>query len=335
MSRFSNPGEILSYSASSKQTGPEGFRILAPAVSYLPALIERWPALGDALGKAPPLIINTYPASLGQFTFGIFVDTYLSVQTGLRALQLAAKEGLSALLMGQPLFLAELLFRGFQQGISWPDSLILASGGYIMPLSLEKVLIQRFTAKSVNCLVLHCYGVAEVDAACLVALERNQKGEILYYPRDSEIQAEISQGRLFLGYQQAMQALQLWDTGDFAVRDDAALKITPSPARLDPSVLTNLESWSESDWERRTGYLAWREGPVCQLREGFLSETENELAHFIFAHENGFSWLGVCQHSCRINHATASFETVGLTGFSATGPIGSQLRVFLPFQRSG
>jgi hypothetical protein len=291
MSRLFNAGEILSYSASSNQAGPDGFRILAPAVSYLPALIERWPLLGDALGKQPPLIINTYPASLGQFTFGIFVDTYLSVQTGLRALQLAAREGQTALLMGQPLFLAELLFRGFQQGIPWPESLILACGGYVMPLSLENVLTQRLTAQSVNCLVLHCYGVAEVDAACLVALERNQQGEILYNPRNNEIQAKISQGRLFLGHHKPGKALQLWDTGDFAVRDDAALKITPCPARLAPSVIANLESWSESDWERRTGYLSGSQGSICQLREGFQPESEHESAHFLFAHESGFSWL--------------------------------------------
>lgn len=291
MSDLFNPGEILSYSASSNQSGPDGYRILAPAVSYLPALIERWPSLGAALGKAPPLIINTYPASLGQFPFGVFVDTYLSVQTGLRALQLAAREGQTALLMGQPLFLAELIFRGFQQGIPWPNSLIMACGGYVMPLSLEKVLIQRLIAESVDCLVLHCYGVAEVDAACLVALERNQQGEILYYPRNSEIQAEISQGRLFLGYHQPGQALHLWDTGDFAHREATALKIKPNPARLDPCVLKNLESWSESDWERRTGYLSGSQGNICQLREGVFPESEHEIAHFHFAHENGFSWL--------------------------------------------
>lgn len=286
-----SPGDILSYSASSKQSGPEGYRILSSSVSYLPDLIQRWPILGQALGTKIPMIINAYPASLGHFPFGIFVDTYLSVQTGLRALKLAAQEGLPALVMGQPLFLAELIFRGLQQKIDWPQSLILASGGYTLPQSLQAVLTQRMEALSVMCLFLHCYGLAEVDAACLVGVERNAQGDIIYHPRNQEIHTEVFQKKLFIGYEQAEQKMILWDTGDFAQFLESGLIIKSAMSRLDPIILNDLEGWSEQDWERRTGYLQWKEKPLYQLREGLMPQSENELSHYSFADKFSFSWL--------------------------------------------
>lgn len=39
------------------------------------------------------------------------------------------------------------------------------------------------------------------------------------------------------------------------------------------------------------------------------------------------SAIGVCQGSCRVNHATLLSKSVNLTGFRATVPIGCQLRV--------
>lgn len=70
-------------------------------------------------------------------------------------------------------------------------------------------------------------------------------------------------------------------------------------------------------------------------KSNYSDAKRNVRAYFRYSNIEYLMDVGVCQHSCRMNHAIASFKTVGLTGFSATGPTGSQLRVFLPFQRSG
>lgn len=96
-----NPGDILSYSAGSTQTGPDGYRIARRGggdngggrnVGLLGALAARWPDL-QSLAEAPLLFINAYPAYVGDFTQGVQVDTYLSPRTADRALALAAREG--------------------------------------------------------------------------------------------------------------------------------------------------------------------------------------------------------------------------------------------------
>jgi hypothetical protein len=52
------PGDILSYSAGSTQTGPEGFRKLASRTNIMAAVGARWPDVPEALGQGTVLLIN-------------------------------------------------------------------------------------------------------------------------------------------------------------------------------------------------------------------------------------------------------------------------------------
>ncbi len=113
------PGDMLSYSAGSTQTGPSGFRRLRPPAAsregkpsrgrMLDTAVGRWPELVEILGDGTILFINAYPASVGTFDFGITVDTYLSPRVLTRALQLGRVGGHSTILLGQPLFIADAL----------------------------------------------------------------------------------------------------------------------------------------------------------------------------------------------------------------------------------
>jgi hypothetical protein len=59
------PGDVLSYSAGSTRTGPEGFRKLRAGKSLLGQAAARWPELLTAPGSRPVLFINAYPATIG------------------------------------------------------------------------------------------------------------------------------------------------------------------------------------------------------------------------------------------------------------------------------
>ena len=101
--------DVLSYSAGSTQTGPEGFRKLRARPGLLQAAMRRWPDLTAQLGERTPMFINAYPASIGMSTEGISVDTYLSPRVMSRALQLAAAAAQPVILCGQSLQLNFLL----------------------------------------------------------------------------------------------------------------------------------------------------------------------------------------------------------------------------------
>ena len=45
------PGDVLSYSAGSTQTGPEGYRKLRARPGLLQAALKRWPDLAAPLGE--------------------------------------------------------------------------------------------------------------------------------------------------------------------------------------------------------------------------------------------------------------------------------------------
>lgn len=135
-----NPGDVLSYSAGSTQTGPFGFRKLRPSAErpdrvpsrgrMLDTAAQRWPELLEALGDGTILFINAYPASVGTFDFGITVDTYLSPRVLTRS---------PTILLGQPLFVADALLRHVAAGYPLPETLMLWVGGYALPRSLERM----------------------------------------------------------------------------------------------------------------------------------------------------------------------------------------------------
>jgi hypothetical protein len=52
-----------------------------------------------------------------------------------------------------------------------------------------------------------------------------------------------------------------------------------------------LESWSSQDWRRRTGYVSVGAATRIQLRRRVVKETPQELDHWDYAKQFGFSWL--------------------------------------------
>ncbi|MDO9452695.1 MAG: hypothetical protein Q7J29_07520 [Stagnimonas sp.] len=294
MSAF-NPGDMLSYSAGSTQTGPDGFRKINRAgLPLLGLLRQLFPAVYAPFGTRLPLVLNAYPASVGFPTDGVLVDCYLSFRTASRALQLAAREGLPVLILGQSLFIAELLRRHQSQGFAWPDALIALVGGYHTPLSLERAMQATVQSAGVSLGFVHGYGAAEVEAGMLLASERNAQGQLRYRARGADIHISTPGGRLHLALQNADGTLRSapFDSGDSARADSDGWIIENAGSRLSPAVLNALESWTAHDWSRRTGYLRSVDGTLhMQLREGALSDGTHELGFYAYAERFGMSWL--------------------------------------------
>jgi len=287
-----NAGDVLSYSSGSTQGGPWGFRRLRPQRDLLGACGRRWPVLLEALHGRTPIIINAYPAHLGRFDFGIFVDSYMSPRTVSRSLQLAALEKHPVVLMGQPLFLGEVVWRHVQAGHDLPESLIWASAGYSLPLSLQAMAEEACASRGCRLFVVQFYGTAEVDAGCLIAMDRNASGELVYHPSGPEVQVDLERSEVFLSLRSPDGELlvERFATGDCARPVDDGYVIW-NEDRANPVILDELESWSAEDWRRRTGYLRCGMDLCLQLREGVSPACESELDFWEFGGRFGFSWL--------------------------------------------
>jgi hypothetical protein len=288
-------GDLLSYSAGSTQTGPDGFRKVNRGGLSLTAIVRaNWPHLLAPFGNRTPLVINAYPATIGFPTDGVMVDCYLSPRTASRALQLAAREDMPVILMCQSLFLAELLFRHVAQNLPLPNAVMAIAGGYCTPHSLHAALTQLLAARGIPFTLLQGYGVAEVEAGMLWGVDYDAQGRVIYRPRGPDIHAGIIDGRLHLALKDAQGTLlgAPFDTGDDAVIAGNDILISNARSRLSPAVMQELESWDFDAWRRRTGYLGRSDGRLAfQLREGEGVQDEREVGHYLFGDRFGFSWL--------------------------------------------
>ncbi len=285
-------GDILAYSTGSAQTGPEGYRKLKGGNRILKALGNRWPDIIDALGVRPALFINAYPACIDTFQVGALVDTYLSPRALSRALQLGHVSNNPTVLLGQPLFLADALLRHLRAGRPMPKTLMLWVGGYSLPESLENMLRSILQPHVDTLHIIQFFGAAEVDACCLMARSRNRLGELIYYPREDVI-VELEDEELILSLSDlsGRPKTDPFYTGDAAHWSGSGLVIR-NLERLHPLVEDHLESWTEDQWKRRTGYVRREDRQLwIQLREGQFPNKSNELEHFTFAQRFGFSWL--------------------------------------------
>ncbi|MEM7587114.1 MAG: hypothetical protein AAF560_27240 [Acidobacteriota bacterium] len=287
------PSDVLSYSAGSTQTGPEGFRRVQPdRIGMLGTAEDRWPELAEAFDGRTTLFINAYPATLGRFTAGISVDTYLSPRVLTRALKLGKAAGHPVILVAQPLFLVDALMRHLEAGHPLPETLMLQVGGYVFPPTLERMLGELLRPHVERLFLVHYFGAAEVDAGVLMARERNADGELIYHPRP-DVDVAVDGGRLLLSLRAPDGSLIMhrFATGDLATPCGDGWVIH-NPRRLHPDVQRAMDGWSRSDWRRRTGYVR-RDGERIwiQLRQGESPRSAAELEHFEFARRFGFSWL--------------------------------------------
>ena len=126
----------------------------------------------------------------------------------------------------------------------------------------------------------------------MMARERDEKGELIYYPRE-DVVADVDGDKLVLSLKDADGniVMERFPTGDLAARHGDGFTIW-NPKRLHPLVHRAMESWSEENWKRRTGYVRREDEMIwIQLREGVTPQEPDELAHFDFANRFGFTWL--------------------------------------------
>ena len=286
-----NPGDVLSYSSGSHDRGPYGFRPLRSGRSFMPVVQQRWPHMLDGFADHTPMVINGYPASIGTFDFAVRVDTYLSHSTASRSLHLAAVEGMPVFLLGQPLYVADLLYKHISKNPQMPDTMVIGVGGYVMPQSLERALRDLCAPYCKRFGILQGYGVAEVDAGCMVAVERDAQGQLIYYPRD-DARVDIDGEKLLLSLSdgQGGWVIERFDTEDCAKPAGEGFVIW-NHDRLHPHVLKIMESWSSRDWERRTGYLYFGRELRFQLRKHVEPESAVEAEHYDYGKRYGQDWL--------------------------------------------
>lgn len=287
------PGDVLSYSSGSHNRGPHGFRVVREGGGILGVLNRKWPSVLAPIAGRTPIVINGYPANIGRYDFGVLVDSYLSLSTGSRALHLAHLENMPVLLLGQPLYVADLLFRHLSSNAVMPDTLIIGTGGYVMPKSLQTALTDLLAQHCKHVAAVHGYGVAEVDAGCLVGVDRNADAQVVYYPRDNFVGVDFEGEKLFLSLKNAAGEILMdrFDTGDFGKATDDGGFLIWNNDRLHPNVLKILESWSPEEWAQRTGYLYYGRELRFQVRRGKTPKGQIEADFHDYAKRYGHSWL--------------------------------------------
>lgn len=259
----------LSYAAGSTSLEPDGYRLIGQSDGQrLAQLKQIFPCLSGLIAPQS-LIINAYPAALGLQGFAPLVDTYLHAPTLIRSLRLAAREFRAVVFAAQPLVGADLLIKAINAGFELPTKMLWATGGYFFPQSLEDFIVGRLAEVGCETQILHCYGVAEIGHTCFAATQRFDSGLPMYRKVVPQVEVEVSPaGFLALSIQgrRIVTSDHIEQVGDhWLIRNGAS--------RLSPSVSSLLESWTNEDWNRRTGYLRSTEtGFAFQLRE----ETENQ-----------------------------------------------------------
>jgi|GEM_PF-1936972 len=283
------PGAVLSFSAGARGPRPDGYRVVAAQGGKLQRLLAHSPGARRLLTTAP-LVINAYPAPVERLDGAVLVDTYGRQSALSSALMLAARHGMPAVVIGMPVATAQLLTAHLDAGHEVPSAVVLLLGGHVTPRSLEGYLVSRLAAAGSEAMVAFLYGVAEIEAALLVATERDDGGAPIYHPLDGRWSPEVRDG--VLGFVAAPSREAWIATEERAVRRGGGVVVVNRPERLEPSVLSELESWDPARWRRRTGALAAvGDRFEAQLRPGVAVNGPDEVEHYEFARRHGFSWL--------------------------------------------
>lgn len=281
------PGAVLSYSAGRRGLNPYTFRIVRPAANKLQCALRFFPEIGSFLGDKPPLMVNCYPAVFGMFDGTVSVDTYVRPETFSRALLLACDQSRSVIMLAQPLVAMEFILLHERMNLSFPRNIVICVGGYVCPASLQSAMEQVTSRQGSAAAVMHAYGVAEIDAACLLGMKRSQDGGVIFHRASDEIVPVVKDGKLKLKCHDDPGSV-LFDTSDEATEVDGGIVIGPRNQK----VASELETWSTALWERRTGHIGFVHGRMeLQLRSHVTRPLKNERMFHRFAERHAFSWL--------------------------------------------
>lgn len=285
-------GDILSYSAGSQQTGPEGYRKQSVASAIFAETKKRWPGMMAKLGDKAPVVINAYPAFMGIIPEGITVDTYLNPRTFSRALYLAAKEETAAIIIGQPLYVAQLLYQHLDAAYPLPQRMHLWIGGYPLPQSLHRALTNLFQDRLDVFQIIEYFGSAEITAGAMMARDRDIFDRPIFHAR-KDVAVGLDEDMLML----ALTDSSGQNTTPFVATGDKAQQVGRgyliwNHDRFSPAILDLLECWDDADWQRCTGYVTKDDGNLwIQTREGQTPRGNSEIAFHDFAAHFEFSWL--------------------------------------------
>ncbi len=325
--------DVISYSANTTAKPGKfpynGYRVLKKRPSMLSEAALRYPdkfqqLIPDKEDLDCPLMINAYPAHIPPPSNVALVDTHLLVETASRALRLAAYRKRAAIILAQPLFMMEILLHHRKHSLEFPDNLVLFFGGYCPPTSLYRAIKKFFSDMEINVSYIVGYGVAEIDAGMFYAAEQIEENEEwLYYIR-SDVVCELVDcddegfGKMLL----SVGNMPLTDTGDIAKKVGDAYFIRSNPKKISPSVLELLNSWSEEDWERKTGNLSQSNGQLYfQLRKGQKAITDNELSFFRYAEQFDFCWQKKPQWNYSfVDSSKTNLDTVFFNQFHCLHP---------------
>jgi len=279
----------LAYAAGSTSLDPRGYRridMLMPR--RFDRLLESFPEVRNYL-NSESLIVSAYPAALGLAGIAPFVDTYLHPPTLFRSLRLAHIEKRPVLFASQPLAGADLLQRHCARNLELPSKILWANGGYVMPESLEDYVGRMLAQRGCKLQCLYSYGVAEIAHTCFAAMSRFDCGLPRFKEVATDVTATIDATTCELSLASIERTIA---TGDSATIVNGDWKIQSSAQRLAPTILAELESWTDKEWKRRTGYLeATPDRILFQLRADVRDvECEFELPFHEFWSRNDGSF---------------------------------------------
>jgi len=283
-------GDVISFSAGQDAGDPRKFRCIHNSgEDRLANVVCHFPKLASVL-QTVPMIVNCYPAALGAFPSAAICDTYVRQSAFSRALDLCDLEEQTAIILGQPLAVANLLFHHMVNQGTMPQNAIICVGGYYCPSSLEKFIQRILEELECSSQFFHAYGMAEVDFAIFVGERVLPHGRVsyihvaphvLYQTNGNELQLRRIDDDVFHG------------TGDHGEFDENGRLAIRSGRRLDSRIVELLESWTQEDWERKTGYLRCLpdESLRFQLRKGVTTSSVSEVKFGAFQDEFEGSFL--------------------------------------------
>ncbi len=277
-------GDVVSFSTTPGNSNHLGYRVLSTALQ-----LSKYQAMIELLGlqtNVVPFVINAAPAPMGSIPFAVSVDSYLNLDVIIHALRLCAAKTGVAIIVCHPLFALHIATSCKRLNMELPISLSFILGGYYCPVSAERYLLNTVRSCSSACSVLHSYGIADVDAAILVG-KRGQNDCISYKVVSNACTVQAVEGFLTIETEHGR-----FVPGDKAQQHEGQWLIDPDERRLSSAVREDLESWTDTEWSRRTGYVYSRsDGSIAQLRKGLQRDSPGEMDYYDFARWTDMNWL--------------------------------------------